>query len=193
MTSTMGANALNTTTQHVKRLTWALNHMNTPDFSVEESGNCYSTPLMSTVSSVQLHYLEGFYDCVKHDFLHAHLALLGTMQNLVFLDLSQIRQVLNWIQELFIPRNSSPQGVPEIVASINLREAANRPSRGKMGPRSFSLVWPRPLAACTNKRPYDLTVDDNSCVRDHELMDLNAYYDAAGLMPHQVDKKCRTV
>jgi hypothetical protein len=179
------------TTQHINMLMGALNHINTPDFSDEDSWRCYSTPLMSTISSVQLNYLRGFYDCTKHDFLHSYLALLGTMQNLVFLTLSQVKQVLTWIQELFIPRNSSTDDSSTIVANIEVREAAMRSSHGKMGPRSSSMAWPRPLTAVTSKRPLDLTLEDSFSSRVQDFMDPDGYHDISGLASHHVNKKCK--
>ena len=77
------------------------------------------------------------------------------------------------------------------MANTEVREAAMRTSRGKMGPRSSSSAWSRPLNAFTNKRPYDLTLEDFPSVRDQDLMDQNAYYEASGLMPYHANKKCK--
>jgi hypothetical protein len=175
------------TTEHLNTLTCALTHMNTPDFTDEESWTCCSNPLMSVISSVQLNYLRGYYDRSNHAFLHAYLALLGTMQNLVFLNLTQVKQVLNWIQELFSSRSTNRDDVPDIIDNIEHREAAIRTSKGKMGPRSFSLAWPRPLSAFVNKRPRDLTAND----AEHIPMDLEACSQVNVLLLDHVDKKCR--
>jgi hypothetical protein len=114
--------------QHIVLLSDALHCLSLADRVAEQ----LSVKLFRTVDMIQVNYLQGKYDNLKPSFLHCYLALLGIMQNLRFLSHSQIRAILNWIQELFIPNDSGECAAAPIVARVTALDALAGASSGSL-------------------------------------------------------------